>query len=144
MKIEVNGELGFEELISLASYSKPLFNNGLEEKRFPIKDRSKRIIDVKLLSFSKKDKYHIPELIKEKGFRSLFIEELLSYSYLFPDKQKQFDIFSLDHFKYGNHGQLYPCLKNNDHFFGRQIELGYIDNDIDYKKTRFAVTKLPL
>ena len=142
MKIEVDGTLTFDKLIELASHGKKIFNNDLEEKRFPIKDQSKRVIEVKLLQFRQKDRYNVFTSIKENGFRSLFIEELLTFAYLFPDKQEKLKIITLDHFKYGNSGQLYPCLQKS--WIGRYVGLVYVDRDTDFKTTRFAVTKASL
>lgn len=140
MKIEVDGLKTFNEMISLASHGKRLFCNGIEESSFPIKDKSKRVVDVRLLKFSKRDRYRIDILIKEKGFRPVYIEELLFFAYVFPEKQTKLDIISLDHYKFGNYGRLYPCLEKS--LFGRSLCLTYIDSDLDYSKVRFAVTAL--
>jgi len=142
MKIEVNGSLNIEQLIELASHGNKLFNNGLALRKFPVQNTEKRIVDVKLITFPKKDRYCLDDLIKEKGFRSLYIEELLQFSYIFPNKQVKHKIVTLGCFKYGNHGKAYPYLGMG--FFGklRQIGTTYIDSHTEFQNTKFAVTQI--
>jgi hypothetical protein len=140
MKIEVDGTLTIDQLLDKASYGKVLFNNGFVDRKFPVKDPQKRTVNVTLLKIAKKDRFYIESIINKQGFRSLFIEELLEFSYTFPEKQETCEIITLDCFKYGDHGKLYPCLGAG--FFGRQIGLRYVDSDVNFATTKFAVTKI--
>jgi hypothetical protein len=142
MKIQIDGTLSFRELVDLAAHGTTLFNNGLDEKKFPIKDTSKRTIEVKLLKIAKKDIWKVGLILKEKRYRFLFIEELLFFSHFFPDKQIKYDIVSLDSFKYGNYGKLYPCLGKIFWDTKRGLKLVYLDEETSYNKTRFAVTSI--
>lgn len=141
MKIEVDGSLSIEKLIELASHNEPLFNNGFEAKRFPVTNTQKRIVAVKLIQFPKKDSHVVDYRIKERGLRSLFIEEFLYFSHFFPDKQRTCSIITLGCHRFGNYGKAYPCLTMG--FFGkvRQLTETYLDTrNIDFSKIKFAVT----
>ena len=104
-KIEVDGAKSFQELIEKAKFD--WINPDVNEKNFPIKQKTKHIVTIKLFNFNRFiSSEEVIKNIKKNGFRPAFIEELIVLATNYPDLQKKFPVVAL--------GSMWN--KGNNHF----------------------------